>query len=411
MTFLKIGLAILIVLTMAISAMSVAWVGAVQSGNSTTLQSSQPSADASQPSQLAGSILLEQAQESLHAHLPTFSTGATGSKGRDPGATNLARKTNPYPSNRSDAAMVYDAKDGYVVLFGGEGLNRSNASNDTLNDTWKFSGGVWTQLHPAISPPGRSDAAIAYDSKDGYVVMFGGFGSVFYLFGDFLGDTWKFVGGNWTELSAGGGPQPSEYASMTYDAKDGYLLYFGGYTRAGDLGATWSFVHGAWKRIRPATHPSDRDSAMMTYDAKDGYVLLFGGEAGNSGTNLAVGLSDSWKYSGGMWTNITPAKSPPGRLGGMMAYDSKDGYVVLFGGLANYSSGGRQNLLNDTWTFSGGSWSELPPTPHLDALDYAMMTFDAKAGYVLLFGGARPASQITETWKFVGGTWTKIRNA
>jgi hypothetical protein len=44
--------------------------------------------------------------------------------------------------------MVYDAHDGYVLLFGGY------ANGFDRHDTWTYAGGVWTRIHPGSGPGG-----------------------------------------------------------------------------------------------------------------------------------------------------------------------------------------------------------------------------------------------------------------
>ncbi|MGC2360105.1 MAG: kelch repeat-containing protein, partial [Thermoplasmata archaeon] len=151
------------------------------------------------------------------------------------------------PPSRYFANLVYDAKGGYVFLFGGLG------KSGILGDTWKFVSGSWTRLTPATSPPARSGAAMAYDAKDGYVLLFGGFDSE-----GFLGDTWTFAGGSWTELTPATSPEARAYASVTYDSKDGYVLLFGGSDSEGFLGDTWTFAGGSWTELTPATSPEAR---------------------------------------------------------------------------------------------------------------------------------------------------------
>jgi len=58
--------------------------------------------------------------------------------------------TAPTPSVLELATMVYDVRDGYVVLFGGF------TGAAFLGQTWKFSASTWTLLHPSVSPPARA---------------------------------------------------------------------------------------------------------------------------------------------------------------------------------------------------------------------------------------------------------------
>jgi hypothetical protein len=72
------------------------------------------------------------------------------------------------PPARTDAAIAYDAADGTVVLFGGQGKSGS------LGDTWTWDGSSWTQQHPATSPPAISGAQMTYDPVSHDVVLVGG---------------------------------------------------------------------------------------------------------------------------------------------------------------------------------------------------------------------------------------------
>jgi hypothetical protein len=64
--------------------------------------------------------------------------------------------------------MVDDTYDGYLLLFGGEGL----AGN--LTDTWSFVNGAWSKLTPAASPPSQySPLGVAFDAADNSVALLG----------------------------------------------------------------------------------------------------------------------------------------------------------------------------------------------------------------------------------------------
>ena len=80
----------------------------------------------------------------------------------------------------------------------------------------------------------------------------------------------------------------------------------------------------------------------MTYHAADGYVLLFGG------ANLSASLGDTWKFSAGSWTQLSPSTSPNPRGDAAMVYDAADHEVVFFGGTNSTKT------FTDTWAFSGG---------------------------------------------------------
>src|SRR2546426_4963709 len=134
----------------------------------------------------------------------------------------------------------------------------------------------WTNIC-TTGPPSRYGAGMVYDAADGYVLLFGGCctGS------PFLGDTWKFSAGSWTKLDISGPSARFLDAGMVYDAADGYVLLFGGQdaSSARYLGDTWKFSAGVWTNLA-ITGPSPRDDFGLAYDAADGYVVLYGGVGG-----------------------------------------------------------------------------------------------------------------------------------
>ncbi len=67
------------------------------------------------------------------------------------------------------------------MLFGGF------VNGHQLGDTWTWDGTTWTQQHPAVHPPARRYAAMAYDAATGAAVLFGGGGRP-----GLLGDTWTW---------------------------------------------------------------------------------------------------------------------------------------------------------------------------------------------------------------------------
>jgi hypothetical protein len=85
----------------------------------------------------------------------------------------------------------------------------------------------------------------------------------------------------------------------------------------------------------------------MTYDAKRGRTVLFGG-AGSTGA-----LGDTWVYDGVRWQELA-APGPSPRIGPAMAYDAARDRIVLFGGRRAWPTD-----LADTWVFDGTSWEEV----------------------------------------------------
>jgi hypothetical protein len=299
--------------------------------------------------------------------------------------------TYPIPAARVGATMVYDAKDKYVLLFGGYGPAYPGA---VMSTTWKFTGGVWTKLSPSTSPPARQLAAMAYDAKDAYVVLYGGLGA-----SALLSDTWKFVGGAWTQLHPTTNPGAIDGATMAYDTKDGYVVLFGGSASSGLVKSfTWEFVGGQWTKSAPSPAPPGREYASMDYDATDGYVVLFGGD--NSTTSTILG--DTWTYTAGAWTKLAPTTSPPARDLSGMAYSALDSEIVIFGG-----AGSTGSFLSDTWTFVAGQWTKIATAAHPSKRDEFSMADGTSTTDVLLFGGTSPTAFLNDNWTFHGLIWAK----
>jgi len=145
---------------------------------------------------------------------------------------------------------------------------------------------------------------------------------------------------------------------------------------------------------------------QLAYDAADGYLLLFGatGAGPQNGT-------ETWTYHGGTWTNLNLTPSPESCMGSIMAYDSFDGYVLYFAA-GNFGSGGQCSSAGQTWAFNGGAWTQLHPAASPPVRQSAAMTNDTGDGYMLLFGGAcNQGTHLTlcgDTWTYLAGTWTNI---
>jgi hypothetical protein len=220
----------------------------------------------------------------------------------------------------------------------------------------------------------------------------------------------------WTNLSSGLTSQPAGRfsGSATWDAKDSEVVLFGGIPSGGGaLRTTWTFANGSWKPGTPhsltvANSPSARWGASLAYDAADGYVVLFGGRSIQGGL-----LNDTWTFSAGTWTNVTnsTAGAPPGRANASIAYDPAVSAVVLFGGRSPTS------LFNDTWEYHAARWTSvgaLNPTPtntpaHRSG---ASLAFLSSANALVLYGGTGFQSgtyaPLADTWLFQPSGWQSI---
>ncbi len=313
--------------------------------------------------------------------------------------------TSRAPSPRTDAQMVYDIAASEVVLFGG--------SNATLTapvcqagcagayaDTWTYTGGHWTRLNIS-GPSPRVGESLVYDAADGVVLLFGGELACPRISCPVSGDTWTFSGGRWTQLFISG-PSPRFDAPITYDARDGYVLLFGGVLGSGEVANdTWIFRGGGWTPLGIHGPPPDAYQESMTYDAADGYVLLVGnGAPGLAGLEPNV----TWTYARGHWSEEFPATSPPFVWGAWVAYDPAVAYVVLVGEQVYPQYGAPVNV---TWGYLGGSWFPVPTVNPTLRLGLSPLVYDAADGYLLAFGGEQwpngtlSGGLLNDTWSFV----------
>ena len=259
------------------------------------------------------------------------------------------------PSARWGAQMVEDPAEGYTFFFSGSS-GHSTQNGVPYGDSWTYESGIWTDITPATCtsatcPVARTYAGMSYYAHSGqkYVVMFGGRYS-----GVSVGDTWVF-NGTWNNVTPDpltpfvNSPPPLTYAAMVWDPVDGYDVLYGGCTGGGCDNSTisdqtWAFegLNSAglalWVNLTNADHPPSLYSSGFAFDSADGYLVLFGG--GSTGVSHPTYENQTWSYTAlSGWVNqtdavVTAANTPPYRalIGGQMAYDPTIRSVVLFGG-------------------------------------------------------------------------------
>jgi peptidase A4-like protein/galactose oxidase-like protein len=311
---------------------------------------------------------------------------------------NLTSTLSVSPGDRSLASVVYDEADGYHILFGGWDGAR------VLGDTWTFQGGAWRNITSlqTVSPSPRMSASITYDAVDRYVVLFGG-STLPGGQGTVYGDTWIFETGSWKQIGLVKSPAPRSDSSMSYDLKDGYAVLFGGNNHGLYLGDTWEFKGGTWTSISTTESPSARALEGMTYDPLDHYILLYGGATNSTGT--VADSNETWSFVGGSWSQLPTPVSPGGRDSVGIAYYPSLQSVLMFGGRT--SACGPD--LGDTWEFQMGAWTQASPVSSPPASQGMTLSFSPATDTVILFGGetsraSNPTSQC-ESGEFNLGLW------
>lgn len=235
---------------------------------------------------------------------------------------NAAPTTNP--GLRGGVYMVYDSESDVIVLFCGgldEDANPLGVSI-SYNDTWVFNynANTWTNVTPAISPPGRHSFGIAYDSESDRVIIFGGFlyGSGGYFADEYYSkETWAFDynSNSWENLTTSSGPDGRTHHNMAYDSESDRIIMFGGYHYADDSygDETWSFDYNSntWTQKDALGTSPFKYKQSMAYDSESDKIIIFGG----SSTSVYDISDETWTYdyNSDIWTFmecIIPTETP-----------------------------------------------------------------------------------------------------
>jgi len=289
---------------------------------------------------------------------------------------------------RESHSMAYDIKNKEIILYGGW-------DGEYLSETWIFkyqqepTGPGWTQQFPSNYPPARNECAIAYDSGNEVVVLFGGLG------GGTQSDTWLWNGINWSQVATTG-PSPRYDVAIAYDSHRSVVVLFGGklYSPLTFYNDTWEWNGSTWTQVA-TTGPSIRRGAQMVYDTDRSVMVLYGG------SDNSDYFGDTWEWDGQNWTQIS-VTGPPARRHHSMIYDEIKKETIMFGGLNDTGEN-----YGDTYSFDGQGWTLLATTGPPDRKKMAM-TYDSDRNVTILFGGNQQGNRFDDTWEWDGQNWTQI---
>jgi hypothetical protein len=285
-----------------------------------------------------------------------------------------------------------------LILSGVPSPATSAAGTDIFHEVPPGAGSApgWTEMKPASPPPARDGHAMAYDSGSDRVIVFGCL---------WRNDTWAYdyESNTWREMRPARAPSSKLGCAMAYDSGADRMILFGAPYAQNATGETWSYDYerDEWSNLSPKVSPPARIDHAMAYDSRLGRVILFGGAVPWGGA-----LADTWAFdhANDTWTDLKPASAPSPRDEHAMAYDSESGVTVLFGGGTNY---------RDTWVYhsSNNTWRQMSPplagTP-LGRIKHAM-TYSSRSDHVLLFGGyiigGGGARDETHLYDYNNDTW------
>jgi hypothetical protein len=299
------------------------------------------------------------------------------------------------PPGREQAAFAFDMARSTAVLFGGISVPYTD---DPLGDTWLWNGASWTQSTAIPAPTPRWGSAMAFDPIRNVAVLFGGKDRQESL----LNDTWAWDGTAWTNVTPpSGSPGPRDVHAMAWDASRNKIVLFGGYSETSPRAAgsplddTWEWDGAGWTKLSTATVPGARYWTQLAFDTVRNHLVMMGGYP----------PTDQWELIGNDWSPIVPALSPPIRSTFGMTSDPVRHRLVMFGG-----EGDRGDSFGDTWEYDGVAWADKTPAATLTSPPsrlYLASSYDSTRGRVVLFGGLQATGDGNDTWEW-NGAWQKV---
>jgi hypothetical protein len=297
------------------------------------------------------------------------------------------------PPRRAHHALVYDEARRLVLLTAGSTPLDQGQRFQFFNDLWAWDGSTWRSI--GASGDEMSGIGLAYDPDRKRVFSFGGYsGRSLEVLRALENDRWKEL----TPLHE----MPVAEPGFVYDRARRRFVAFGGSQGPGRAaGDTWEFDGMSWTRVGVPGPPA-RQAHAMAFDARRGRTVVFGGMGEAPQGQRPPAFGDTWEYDGRAWTKVD-STGPVARNGAGVAYDSKRGLVILFGGA------GEAGFLGDTWAWNGKSWRKLADQgPEPRVMGY--LAYDAKRDRVVMFGGRKgwPDGDLNDTWEWDGKVWRRV---
>lgn len=295
--------------------------------------------------------------------------------------------TTAVPPARFDHALAFDSDQQRLVLFGGRG------GGQTFGDTWIYdlATNAWREVQ-APGPSARFGLASVYDPNSKAVYLFGGQKDAFY------NDTWKFdtVTETWSEVVTVGDKPDIRYGhGVTLDRQNNRLVISHGFAADGRHDDTWGLDLGTnqWTNLTPAgDKPLNRCLHDIAYAPFSNSVYLFGGCSSGFGP---CPQGDLWSFdlAAGTWKQVgTSGETPSPRQNPSIVVDETTNRVILFGGQASAA-------LNDAWVYdpAADAWTMIHSAGPTARKSHDAV-FDAVNNRVYLFGGSTAEGAANDLW-------------
>jgi hypothetical protein len=316
-------------------------------------------------------------EEDSSEHAGTFCDGpALGDTWEWDGSHWENRSPVSFPPGRERHALAYDELRQRVVLFGGSRGGDEEADN--LNDTWEWDGATWTQIFPRNSPSARVGHEMVYDDTLKKVVLFGGLGLPYTVFGD----VWEWDGSNWTQRTVATYPQHVGPLAFNPD-RDRVTLFSNDPTET--RGGLWEWNGSTWGLLTPSSNTAPQSAAAMVFDPQRDAMLLV------EPSWIEEPKLSTWSWDGASWEKIDEAAIEQ-YPGGLM-HDDQGGPSLLVTGDQTY-----QMQQNQWEPMSGGGG----PGPEVEVKGVA---YDRNRELGLMLA-CEPISETSELWAWEDASWS-----
>jgi hypothetical protein len=295
--------------------------------------------------------------------------------------------TSSGPSPRVDHAMAYDSKRGVVVLYGGSSC--TNGSCETiLDDLWEWDGTRWTEIAVSgITPGPRTRHALAYDPVREQIVLIGGQGAHF----GWNGQAWEEI----VLYCNQGCPSPQLGIALAYHSGWNRLVSYH------SSGASFQVDGAYWSGLpNSGEQPDARRGATMTYDPIRDVMWLFGGRNGSDSFPNDVWRLDATGWHQHRMEELPGTTAPWGRWYGSLVWHPELSKVMVFGGwTTDWGTGLLMTPLGlSQWLWDGTSWQDQGTWFSAAAARYRhAATYSAKDNTIVQFGGLNVSNMATAT--------------
>jgi len=313
-------------------------------------------------------------------------------------------QTSIRPEARGAHSMTFDPYNGVAVIFGGFAMS---GGWHHLGDTWIYSytENSWTSLTLSSSPSTRSNHAMVYCNETNEIILYGGQGPAANPT-----DTWSFAceTQTWSQVVTATNPGVHHSLAMAYDSQENVVILFGGFGDDGlERDDTWKFdcETREWTELHPSTAPLARYGHVMVYDESIHLIVLTSGNTATQGHQC-----DTWVYNttANTWTQLAPIGIPDRLKWPSMTYDSVNQKCILFGGqIGDYA-------INRTWTYDAqlNTWQQRYPDIAPWKRINTGLAFDPVNEVTILFGGVViDGAQYDDTWiySYESNVWTNMQ--